>query len=486
MLKKSSAILLIAAFLEALPVNADGLYTKSSPVLQLDASNYDRLIAQSSYASIVEFYAPWCGHCQNLKPAYEKAAKNLEGLAKVAAINCDDDSNKQFCGQMGVQGFPTLKVITPSKQPGKPLVEDYQGARTAKAIVDYVVERIPNHIKRLTDKDFDGWLKEANDTAKAILFTEKGTTSALLRSLAIDYLGSISIAQIRNKETSAVKMFGIDKFPTLVLLPGGSKEAISYEGDMKKIPISKFLSQVAEPNAGPAPDQPKKSKKPEKSTTSTATSQAAESSESSSTAASSSTPKARSLPIISSNEKLREACLSPKTGTCVLALVTTPKKSSADSELPEKALKALGSLAEISQKHSARKGHLFPFYSVPTAVEDVGMLQTKLGLKQDVDVDVIALNAKRGWWRLYDAGEGADYSITRLEAWIDAIRLGEGSKKKLPEGAVPSEQEEVKESEKQPEAEPKKESEKEPEQKPVKEEPKQKPVKEEPAGHNEL
>ncbi|OAX81927.1 protein disulfide-isomerase domain [Emergomyces africanus] len=469
MLKKSSAILLIAAFLEALPVNADGLYAKSSPVIQVDESSWDRLISQSSHASIVEFYAPWCGHCQSLKPAYEKAAKSLEGLAKVAAVNCDDASNKQFCLKMGVQGFPTLKVITPSKQPGKPRVEDYQGERTAKAIVDYVVDKIPNHVKRVTDKDLDGWLKEANDTAKAILFTEKGTTSALLRSLAIDYLGSISVAQIRNKEASAVKTFGIEKFPTLVLLPGGTKDAIPYDGEMKKQPISKFLSQVADPNPDPAPSQPKKSKKSGESTTST-TSEAAKSSssESSSAAASSATPKAPSLPIISSNSKLREACLAPKTGTCVLVLVATPEKSSSDSELPEKALQALGSLAEISHKHSTRKGHLFPFYSVPNLVEDVGMLKTKLGLKLDADVDVIALNAKRGWWRLYDAGENTDYSITRLETWIDAIRLGEGKKNKLPEGAVPSEQEEVEEPEKQPEKEPK-ESEKG-----------------EPAGHSEL
>ncbi|PGH31010.1 protein disulfide-isomerase domain [[Emmonsia] crescens] len=479
MFKKSSAILLIAAFLEALPVNADGLYTKSSPVLQVDGSNYDRLIARSNYASIVEFYAPWCGHCQSLKPAYEKVAKNLEGLAKVAAVNCDDDSNKQFCGQMGVQGFPTLKVITPSKQPGKPRVEDYKGARTAKAIVDYVVDKIPNHIKRVTDKDLDGWLKEANDTAKAILFTEKGTTSALLRSLAIDYLGSISIAQIRNKETSAVETFGITKFPTLVLLPGGAKEAISYGGEMKKQPMSEFLSQVAKPNPDPAPTKSKKSKKSSKSTTSTTsttskddgdattTSQAAESSEPSSTAASSATPKARPLPVLFSDSKLREACLAPKTGTCVLAIVTMPEKPSPDSVPSAPVLQALGSLAEISHKHSLRKGHLFPFYSLPDSLKDVGTLKSKLGLKRDVDVDIIALNAKRGWWRRYDAGEDGDYSIAKLEAWIDAIRLGEGTKNKLPEGTVPDEQEEVKEPEKQPEEEPKKEAEKEPEQKPA-------------------
>ena len=52
MFPKSLTILLIVAFLETLPVNADGLYTKNSPVLQVDAKNYDRLIAQSNHTSV--------------------------------------------------------------------------------------------------------------------------------------------------------------------------------------------------------------------------------------------------------------------------------------------------------------------------------------------------------------------------------------------------------------------------------------------------
>jgi len=51
---------LLLAILSPLVIAA-GLYTKSSPVLQIDANNYDRLIARSNYTSILEFYAPWCG-----------------------------------------------------------------------------------------------------------------------------------------------------------------------------------------------------------------------------------------------------------------------------------------------------------------------------------------------------------------------------------------------------------------------------------------
>ena len=63
---------------------------------------------------LAEFYAPWCGHCRNLAPQYKKAAEKLKGLAKVVAVNCDEDTNKRICGQMGIQGFPTVKVFHPT------------------------------------------------------------------------------------------------------------------------------------------------------------------------------------------------------------------------------------------------------------------------------------------------------------------------------------------------------------------------------------
>ncbi|CAG8298059.1 unnamed protein product [Penicillium salamii] len=462
----SASLLFVASLLTALPVNADGIYPKNSPVLQLNSKTYDSLIAKSNHTSIVEFYAPWCGHCQSLKPAYEKAAKNLDGLAKVAAINCDEDENKPFCGQMGVQGFPTLKIVTPSKKPGKPRVEDYKGARTAKGIVDAVVDHIPNHVRRASDKDLDKWLGQDEDRPKAILFTEKGTTSTLIRALAIDFLGAIDIAQIRNKETASLKKFGVTDVPALVLIPGPDAEPKIYEGDLKKKPITEFLSQAAKPNpdasgraaadSKPKP-KPKQKSKPASKPTSVAdepdinptASQDQDSTEPSLKPAHVPIP-APPIPTLSTPESVEASCLAPKSGTCVLALL--PGASEPDAALPQSATDALASLADIGHKHAQRGAHLFPLYAVPAINTGSGILREALGLQADdaQTVQLIALNARRGWWRRYSA---EDFGGVAVEAWIDSIRLGEGAKEKLPEGIIIGAEPETNQPVAEPEAE---------------------------------
>ena len=421
----------------------------------------------------MEFYAPWCGHCKNLQPAYEKAAKSLEGLAKVAAVDCDEESNKPFCGQFGVQGFPTLKIIKPGKTPGKPIVEDYNGQRTAKGIVDAVIDKIPNHVKRVEDKTLEAFLAEENDTPKAVLFTDKGKTSGLMRAVAIDFKGSITVAQIRDKEKASVELFGITKFPTLLLLPGGKEaESIVYDGELNKAAIVDFLSKSTSisPNPDPAPakakkpkskDEKKGSKKKEefeaasekhakedgKTAGATATEEELEED-----ATASPNPivedekpvrlpdPAPPIPLLTTEEELQKECLGSRTGTCILAVLP----GAADAE----AMTAVFSLSEIAHRSRLHGRHLFPFYAVPVQNPAYQKLVSKLGLKE---TDVIAINGRRGWWRALPRESGAlstgDLSEERLENWVESIRLGEGGKQKLPEGLIPEEpaEEEVEE-----------------------------------------
>ncbi|KAF2435741.1 thioredoxin-domain-containing protein [Tothia fuscella] len=469
MVHSTALVFSAASFFFSLPVNA-GLYPKSSAVLSVDAKSYDRLIAKSNHTSIVEFYAPWCGHCKNLQPAYEKAAINLKGLANVAAVDCDDDANKQFCGSMGVQGYPTLKIVRPGKKAGRPVVEDYQGARAAKPIVDAVVEKIPNHVKKIEDKGLVAWLQESNNTAKAVLLTDKGTTSALLRALAIDYLGGVSFAQIRSKENTAVKLFGVEKFPTFLVLPGGEKEAIVYDGDLKKEAMSAFVkksSGVAPNAAEPAPEPKKKAKKAEKKEPKKESKKADPKPKAASATVEDQVPPTESpdpkvdvpppvkvAPMILTLEKeadLQRECFSPKSHICILALL--PAKENKDDVLSKGTSQALSSLGEVQQKHSKRQS-LFPFYSIPPENELGQTVRKNLDLKPSNGIEIIAVNAKRLWWRRFS---GSGFMPNDIEEFVDAIRMNEGAKNKLPESLVteaPAVEEAKQEPESAKEAEP--------------------------------
>ena len=110
-------------------VSVQALYGKNSAVVELTDNNFDHRVKDSDGVWIVEFYAPWCGHCKQLAPEYQKAAQALKGIINVGGVDCD--VHKSICGQFGVRGFPTIKVFGANK--GSP--EDYQGDRNAAGIV---------------------------------------------------------------------------------------------------------------------------------------------------------------------------------------------------------------------------------------------------------------------------------------------------------------------------------------------------------------
>ncbi|MCJ1238701.1 hypothetical protein MMC14_006692 [Varicellaria rhodocarpa] len=375
---------------------------------------------------------------------------------------------------MGVKGFPTLKTVRPTLKIGKPIVQDYQGPRTAKGIADAVRGLIPNQVTRVADKDLNGWLSEGNDTSKAILFSDKGTTSALIKVLAGEFHGRLPIAQIRDKDATAVSMFGITKYPTLLILTGGNAPAVVYKGEMKKAPMQTFLSKYAAAVSSESTTKDKKQKplgdKIKKSSTEKVWSPADESQfsaasashaseEVSSEAATASTvtidlpngatespdPIATSedtpgpavlpdlpppVPTLLTEEELQAQCLGPKTPTCVVALL--PSVDS-DDTLSVPAAQALASLAELAEKHKQRGTKLFPFFAVPASNIGASGIREGLGLKGDTDVELLAMNGRRGWWKGF-LGKG--YGIMDVESWVDGIRLGEGKKEKFPEGFI--------------------------------------------------
>ncbi|ONK57628.1 uncharacterized protein A4U43_C09F2450 [Asparagus officinalis] len=113
---------------------------EDSSVLTLDASNFDEAIAKHPFV-VVEFYAPWCGHCKNLAPEYEKAASVLskhDPPVVLAKVDANDEVNRELATKYEVSGFPTLKIF---RNEGKN-IQEYKGPRDADGIVEYLKKQV--------------------------------------------------------------------------------------------------------------------------------------------------------------------------------------------------------------------------------------------------------------------------------------------------------------------------------------------------------
>ena len=109
---------------------------------------------------LVEFYAPWCGHCKQLAPTYEKIARTVhsdqETYGDKTFVGAVDATVHNSLGSTyGVQGFPTIKLFIGGK-----FKEDYSGPRDASSILKFIKENLPpkqvdSSIRQLTDYNSD-------------------------------------------------------------------------------------------------------------------------------------------------------------------------------------------------------------------------------------------------------------------------------------------------------------------------------------------
>jgi protein disulfide-isomerase-like protein len=114
---------------ENAPLTIDG----STAIAKLTKDSFVQFIADNRRC-MVEFYAPWCGHCKKLAPEYEKVAEKFKGRVGFAAV--DGTEETQLARIYKVSGYPALKWFIRDR----PI--DYVGPRTADHISTWVDERL--------------------------------------------------------------------------------------------------------------------------------------------------------------------------------------------------------------------------------------------------------------------------------------------------------------------------------------------------------
>jgi len=125
-------ILLFVPLLATIAFAQDEAAT-TSDVITLTADTFADKTGSGDW--LIEFFAPWCGHCKRLAPTWEELATKSKGKFNVAKVDCTEQS--AVCTEKGIRGYPTIKFFTNGQ------THDYSGQRTVEGFTSFV-EKIKN------------------------------------------------------------------------------------------------------------------------------------------------------------------------------------------------------------------------------------------------------------------------------------------------------------------------------------------------------
>lgn len=162
---------LISVFLVINTVRCDAP-EEEEDVLVLTTSNFDEAIKSNKYI-LVEFYAPWCGHCKALAPEYAKAAGVLKSENSEIRLGKVDATVQSELGErFKIRGYPTLKFFI-DQQP-----IDYSGGRTSEEIIAWLKKKSGPAAVTLASASELKKLQDENEVTVIGLFKSTDSTEA--------------------------------------------------------------------------------------------------------------------------------------------------------------------------------------------------------------------------------------------------------------------------------------------------------------------
>ncbi|KAF9736920.1 hypothetical protein PMIN06_010674 [Paraphaeosphaeria minitans] len=229
-------------------------------VVDLTPDNFDDIVLKSGKPALVEFFAPWCGHCKNLAPVYEELATNfLYAKDKVTIAKVDADAHKSLGKKFGVQGFPTLKWFDGKSDTPK----EYDSGRDLDSLAKFVQEKsgvrakvkakLPSQVVILDDKSFTEKVGKDQDVLIAFTAPWCGHCKSLKpvwEQLANTFANEqgVTIAQVdaeAENSKALAKEQGVSSYPTIKYFKKGTTEPLPYEGARAEADFVEFLNTNA-------------------------------------------------------------------------------------------------------------------------------------------------------------------------------------------------------------------------------------------------
>ncbi|KAF7795266.1 hypothetical protein EIP86_006419 [Pleurotus ostreatoroseus] len=207
----------------------------ASDVIDLTPDNFDEIVKPEALM-LVEFFAPWCGHCKALAPHYEEAATTLKerGL-KLAKVNCVDEAD--LCQANEIKGYPTVRVYRHGE------FSDYPGPRKADSIIGYMIKQSLPAVNEVTTGTFDEFKKADKVVAVAFLNNVNDEPAAEFNATAEKHRDDLLFGVATDKEVHEAA--GV-KAPALVLYRSFDEPTTAYPYPVKSLTTAELENWIKE------------------------------------------------------------------------------------------------------------------------------------------------------------------------------------------------------------------------------------------------
>jgi protein disulfide-isomerase A1 len=200
-------------------------------------ANFADLIKNNDYV-LVEFYAPWCGHCKSLAPEYAEAAQKLKEAGNEALlVKVDATEHEKSAEEHQVQGFPTLKWFKRGK------ASDYSGGRTASEIIAWIKKKTGPAAVPVTTVEA---AQESIDTERVVVFGffESETSTEAKEFVKAAEKSDLSFAITTEK---AVADANDATAPQVIVFTNFDEKRYEFSGEITEEAISEFATASSVP-----------------------------------------------------------------------------------------------------------------------------------------------------------------------------------------------------------------------------------------------